>query len=207
MIIKLIGIKKNIFNLFDQENKLIPITIIKLYPNVILNILKQKLNTIIKIGAFPIEKKKYIKKSNLGYNFNLKKQQLFNNYFEFKTKLNISYKIGQILDLNLLQFIKKINIISISKGKGYCGNIKKNKFNRGPMSHGSKHHRLQGSLGAGTSPGRVFPGKKMSGKDGNKKVTIKNLTIFYLNISKNILLLKGSIPGNLKQMIFLSFIN
>jgi len=75
------------------------------------------------------------------------------------------------------------------------------------MSHGSKHHRLQGSLGAGTSPGRVFPGKKMSGKDGNKQVTIKNLNIFYLNISKNILLLKGSIPGNLKQMIFLSFIN
>jgi len=62
MIIKLIGIKKNIFNLFDQENNLIPITIIKLYPNVILNILKQKLNTIIKVGAFPIEKKKYIKK-------------------------------------------------------------------------------------------------------------------------------------------------
>ena len=97
---------------------------------------------------------------------------------------------------------KNINNLSIeSIGKGFAGNQKRHNFARGPMTHGSKNHRLPGSVGAGSTPGRVYPGKKMAGHLGNTKVTIKKAEILYINKAESILALRGSLPGKRKNIL------
>ena len=88
-----------------------------------------------------------------------------------------------------------VNIQGKSIGKGFSGLQKRHNFSRGPMTHGSKNHRAPGSIGMGTTPGRVLPGKKMAGQLGNKTITIKKLKIVQINLEENILIIKGSIPG------------
>ena len=88
-----------------------------------------------------------------------------------------------------------------SIGKGFAGNQKRHNFSRGPMTHGSKNHRLPGSIGAGSTPGRVYPGKKMAGQLGNKTVTIKNSEILFIDSEENILVLKGSLPGKKNSVL------
>lgn len=105
------------------------------------------------------------------------------------------------MNLNLFNINELIKITGKTIGKGNAGNIKKNHFNRGAMTHGSKHHRLQGSMGAGTSPGRVFPGKKMPGRLGGNLQTIKNIKIVDINLENNLLIVKGSIPGKIGNII------
>jgi large subunit ribosomal protein L3 len=115
---------------------------------------------------------------------------------EFKvTNKTNNFKIGDTLGINDLEIGIKVKIQGKSIGKGNTGNVKKNSFNRGPMSHGSKHHRLQGSIGSGTTPGRVFPGKRMPGRLGGTNVTISNLKIIDIDNQNNLVLVKGSIPG------------
>jgi large subunit ribosomal protein L3 len=86
-------------------------------------------------------------------------------------------------------------VTGTSIGRGFAGNQKRHNFSRGPMTHGSKNHRLPGSIGAGSTPGRVYPGKKMAGQLGGNTVTLKNTEVVYVNSEENILVLKGSVPG------------
>ena len=88
-----------------------------------------------------------------------------------------------------------IHVTGKSIGKGFSGLQKRHHFTKGPMTHGSKNHRAPGSIGMGTTPGRVLPGKKMAGHMGHKKVTIQKLKIIEVNINENILVVKGSVPG------------
>ena len=90
---------------------------------------------------------------------------------------------------------QKVNVTGKSIGKGFAGNQKRHNFSRGPMTHGSKNHRLPGSIGAGSTPGRVYPGKKMAGHLGAKTVTVKNSEILCVSRSENILVVKGAVPG------------
>jgi large subunit ribosomal protein L3 len=96
---------------------------------------------------------------------------------------------------------QKVKVTGKSIGKGFAGNQKRNNFSRGPMTHGSKNHRAPGSIGAGSTPGRVYPGKKMAGQMGNKTVTIKNSEILFINPEENILVLKGSLPGKKNSVL------
>merc|ERR1712086_205083 len=114
---------------------------------------------------------------------------------EFQIDDPNSYKLGQMLDVNVFSTGQKVDITGKSIGKGFAGNQKRHNFSRGPMTHGSKNHRLPGSIGAGSTPGRVYPGKKMAGHLGNTTVTLKNTEILYVNTDENILVVKGSVPG------------
>jgi large subunit ribosomal protein L3 len=114
---------------------------------------------------------------------------------EFHTPDPSSYKLGQMIDVNTFNVGQKVNVTAKSIGKGFAGNQKRHNFSRGPMTHGSKNHRLPGSVGAGSTPGRVYPGKKMAGQMGNKTVTIKNSEVLFVSTSENILVLRGSLPG------------
>jgi large subunit ribosomal protein L3 len=114
---------------------------------------------------------------------------------EFKVADPNSYKLGQMIDVNVFNLGQKVDVTGKSIGKGFAGNQKRHNFSRGPMTHGSKNHRLPGSIGAGSTPGRVYPGKKMAGQLGNKTLTIKNSEVLFVSISENILVLKGSLPG------------
>ena len=115
---------------------------------------------------------------------------------EFRlTDCNKDFYVGQVLNTEIFNVGNYVNIQGKSIGKGFTGLQKRHNFTRGPMTHGSKNHRAPGSIGMGTTPGRVLPGKKMAGQLGNKKTTIKKLKIIQINPEENLLVIKGSIPG------------
>jgi large subunit ribosomal protein L3 len=136
----------------------------------------------------------------LGH-FNKAKVQAFKYLKEYKIEDIEKYELGQKLNVENFQIGQSINISGLTIGKGNAGNIKRNHFTRGGMSHGSKHHRLQGSIGAGTTPGRVLPGKKMPGRLGMDQITIKNLEIIDIDNTKNLLIIKGSVPGKTGNLL------
>ena len=106
-----------------------------------------------------------------------------------------SFEVGQEIKADVFAPGDKVDVSGISKGKGFQGAIKRHGQSRGPMSHGSKYHRGLGSLSAGTTPGRVKKGKKMPGHMGNKRITVQNLTIVRADAEKNLILVKGAVPG------------
>jgi len=125
----------------------------------------------------------------------------FKSFGEFLISENPDFQLGQIIKLNQFSVGQKIQVKGQAIGKGFSGNQKRHNFSRGPMTHGSKNHRLPGSIGAGSTPGRVYPGKKMAGRLGGGMVKLKNVEILAVNSFNTIIILKGSVPG--KQGSFL----
>jgi len=114
---------------------------------------------------------------------------------EFRVADVAEFEVGQVLNVDLLSVNELVNIKGKTVGKGFSGLQKRHNFTRGPMTHGSKNHRAPGSIGMGTTPGRVLPFKKMAGQLGNKLTTIKKLKVIQLSSEENILIIKGSVPG------------
>lgn len=120
--------------------------------------------------------------------------KIFKSFGEFRIKNPQNFKLCQNITLESFKVGQKVCVTGKSIGKGFTGNQKRHNFNRGPLTHGSKNHKLPGSIGAGSTPGRVYPGKKMAGRQGSQKVTIKNSEIICINMKDQILMLKGSLP-------------
>ena len=120
---------------------------------------------------------------------------------EFKLEDAESYEVGAEIKADVFVPGDKVDVTGVSKGKGFQGAIKRHGQGRGPMSHGSKYHRGLGSLGAGTSPGRVMKGKRMPGHMGHKRITVQNLTIVRADADKNLILVKGAVPGPRGTMV------
>lgn len=182
--------------IFDESGNIIPVTILKVGPCVVTQIktvLKDGYNSI-QIGYGKIANTA-LNQPKLGHlqKSNIKPVRYLR---EFRSKKIIEkFQVGQILSLNSIEFGEFVTIRGKSIGKGFSGLQKRHKFTRGPMTHGSKNHRAPGSIGMGTTPGRVLPGKKMAGQLGNKTTTIKRLKIIQINSETNILVVKGSVPG------------
>ena len=119
-----------------------------------------------------------------------------------KRQQNATEMAKNILKTDLFQKDELVKIIGTGKGKGFQGTIKRHGFSRGPMSHGSHHHRKPGSIGS-TYPQRVVKGKKMAGHMGNNQVTVKNAKIIDIDVDNNILVVKGSVPGSNKHKILI----
>lgn len=199
--IGLLGKKIGMMQIFNSQGYAVPITVLQLGPCMITQIktIEKDGYNAAQIGYQSVPYKR-LNKCELGH---LKKFELpYVKYLkEFKVDSCQALRIGQSLDLSKLKIGDCINVTAKSIGKGFAGYQKRHKFTRGPMSHGSKNHRRPGSIGAGTTPGRVFPGKRMAGRMGMKQVTIKNLEIVDINIEDNILLVKGSVPGKAGNFI------
>ncbi len=199
--IGIIGKKIGMTQIFNNKGFAIPVTIIKAGPCIVTQIKEEsKYNSkSIQIG-YSLCKNNKLTQPQLGH---LKKNNLPTVKYlkEFHVNDINTFFINQCLTVNLFSNGDFVDITARSIGKGFTGNIKRHNFKRGPMSHGSKNHRAPGSIGAGTTPGRVFPGKKMAGKHGSKQVTIKNLEIMAINEKNNLLILKGSLPGKLGNLV------
>lgn len=183
--------------LFLNNGDNLPVTIIKCGPCFVTQILENK----IQLGYIEITKNsKILTKPLLGH---FLKNNLPPYYFlkEYDVINTNDYQLGQKILVNIFFTNQKVNVSGLTIGKGNTGNIKRNNFTRGGMAHGSKHHRLQGSLGAGTSPGRVFPGKKMPGRVGLENRTIFNLEIVYIDLTENLLAIKGNLPGKMGNLL------
>ena len=122
---------------------------------------------------------------------------------EFKFDNAADYKVGQEIKADIFAAGDKVDATAKSKGKGFQGAIKRHGLSRGPMKHGSKYHRHAGSNGAATTPGRVFKGKHMPGHMGAVKVTVQNLEIVRIDAEKNLILVKGAVPGPKKSLVML----
>jgi large subunit ribosomal protein L3 len=196
VVVGLLGNKIGMTQIFDEFGNIIPVTILKVGPCVITQvktILKDGYNSI-QIGYGNVSSKSltqpelgHLQKSNLQPLKYLKEFRINTEEDEFE--------VGQVLKVDSFIPGQLVNIRGKSIGKGFSGLQKRHNFSRGPMTHGSKNHRAPGSIGMGTTPGRVLPGKKMSGQLGNKITTIKKLKIIQTNEKENILVIKGSVPG------------
>lgn len=114
---------------------------------------------------------------------------------EYLIENTSEYTLGQEIKPDIFSSGQIVDVIGTSIGRGFAGFQKRHNFGRGPMSHGSKNHRQPGSIGAGTTPGRVYPGKRMAGRLGGKQVTISKLTVVRVDPERNLLLIKGAVPG------------
>ncbi len=202
-MIILIGIKIGMTRIFDNKNLSIPITIIKIYDNIITCINKK--NKIINIQVtFKTKNKNKLIKPIKGICKKIKIKYCIGKFWSVPYIKDLHKNIGQIININLFKNIKYIDVTGFSKGKGFSGTIKRWNFKSQDSSHGnSLSHRVPGSIGQNQTPGRVFKGKKMSGHLGNKRITVQNLKILDLNFNKRILLVKGSIPGYNNNFLFI----
>ena len=204
MSLGLLGNKVGMTQIFDEFGNVIPVTILKIGPCVVTQI-KTILNdgyNAIQVGYGNVQNK-YLTQSQLGH---LQKSNIqpLKYLKEFRVTNPEEFQIGQILGVDSLSVNQLINITGKTNGKGFSGLQKRYNFTRGPMTHGSKNHRAPGSIGMGTSPGRVLPGKKMAGQLGNKIANIKKLKVIQINSDENILIVKGSVPGKPGNLITIS---
>ena len=187
--------KVGMTQIFDESGTILPVTILKAGLCQV-----SQIKTVTTDGynavqiAYGEEKLEKINKPTRGH---LKKigDVGFRSFGEFRVSQPEEFKLGQVIKVDTFSVGQKVRVTGKSIGKGFAGNQKRHNFSRGPMTHGSKNHRLPGSIGAGSTPGRVYPGKKMAGQLGGKMVTLKNTEILYINSEDNILVVKGSVPG------------
>jgi large subunit ribosomal protein L3 len=192
-----IGIKRGMSQTFDEQGNVIPVTVVELLSLTVTQIKNADSDgyAAIQVGVVPA-KEKHLTKPRIGH-FTSKNLPLFRLIKEYRVqgKDVLSYTLGQTIDVSFLSSVKALRISSVSKGKGTMGNIRRWGHHRGPMSHGSKSHRLPGSIGAGTTPGRVFKGLPMAGRTGNNLNTFSQVKVVQYLEDKGVLLLKGSIAG------------
>jgi large subunit ribosomal protein L3 len=193
--IGLLGNKIGMTQIFDESGNIIPVTILKVGPCLVTQVKTKSKDGYdsIQIGYSNVSSK-VLTQPELGH---LQKSNIqpLKYLKEFRVNNVEEFQIGQVLNVDSFSPGQLVNIKGKTVGKGFSGLQKRYNFSRGPMTHGSKNHREPGSIGMGTTPGRVLPGKKMAGQLGNKITTIKKLKIIQVNLEENILVIRGSVPG------------
>ena len=201
MAIGVFGEKLGMTHIFNEEGYSIPVTLIKIDTCQISQIKTYDTDGYNAVQVAYGEKKLDTVSKPLRGHLEKIGSKGFKLLGEFSVENPTSYKLGQNLTLDLFSVGQVVKITGKSIGKGFAGNQKRHNFARGPMTHGSKNHRLPGSIGAGSTPGRVYPGKKMAGQLGNATVTIKNTEILYINKDESVIALRGSLPGKKKNIL------
>ena len=195
MNVGLLGNKIGMTQIFDKAGNIIPVTILKVGPCIVTQVKTYEKDgyNAVQVGYTNLSSSSltrpelgHLQKSNIAPLKYLK---------EFRVDNPQDFEVGQVLNVDIFSPDQLINVKGKTIGKGFTGLQKRHNFSRGPMTHGSKNHRAPGSIGMGTTPGRVLPGKKMAGQVGNKLKTIKKLKVIQLNLEENILIIKGSVPG------------
>lgn len=191
----LIGRKVGMTQVFDEKGRVIPVTVIEAGPCVVTQVKSLETDgyNAIQLGFGDIKESK-VNKPKKGH-FAKAKITPKKYLREFRVDSVEEITIGTELKADTFAEGDTIDIQGITKGKGFQGVIKRHGQSRGPMSHGSKYHRRPGSMGATSTPGRVFKGKKLPGHMGRNTVTIQNLNVVKVDVDKNAILVKGSVPG------------
>ena len=191
----LLGKKIGMTSVFSAEGKNIPCTVIEVGPCVVTQIksLEKDGYEALQLG-FVDAKEKHTSKPLQGH-FQKAGVAPKRHLAEFKGFDCSQYNLGDVIDVNFFEGTVFVDVIGTSKGKGFQGPIKRHGQSRGPETHGSRYHRRPGSMGPTSTPGRVFPGKKLPGHMGNVTATVQNLTVVKVDTEKNVILVKGSVPG------------
>lgn len=196
MSIGILGTKLGMTQIFDQVTGVsIPVTVVQAGPCTVTQVKTKETDgyTSIQLGYQEV-KEKALTKPELGH---LKKAnaQPLRHLKEYRLADPSSYSLGDTVKADIFNAGQIVDVTGTSIGRGFAGYQKRHNFKRGPMAHGSKNHRLPGSTGAGTTPGRVYPGKRMAGRYGAEQVTIRKLTVVRVDTERNLILIKGAVPG------------
>jgi len=191
----LIGKKVGMTQIFDEKGRVIPVTAIEVGPCVVAQIKTEETDgyTAVQLGFGDVKESK-LNKPRRGH-FAKANMPLKKHLREFRVDTVDGYTVGAELNADVFAAGDKVDVQGITKGKGFQGVIKRHGQSRGPMGHGSMYHRRPGSMGSTTTPGRVFKGKKLPGHMGVQTVTIQNLDVVMVDTDKNVILVKGSVPG------------
>lgn len=196
----ILGKKLGMTQIFTEEGIVVPVTVVEAGPNVVTQVktVEKDGYNAIQVG-FEDAKEKSLNKPQKGHlaAANVLKKHLK----EFRVDAVEEFTVGQEIKADLFAVGEKIDVTGTSKGKGFQGPIKRHGQSRGPESHGSRYHRRPGSMGACSFPGRVFKNKKLAGHMGSVKVTVQNLEVVRVDADKNLILVKGAIPGPKGSMV------
>lgn len=191
----ILGKKVGMTQIFDKEGKAIPVTVISVGSNVVMQkktIEKDGYNSI-KVGFEDIKERKLTKP--IRGQFEVAKLATKRYVRELRLENIESFEIGQELKADVFLEGDRVDISGISKGKGTAGVVKRFNAHRGPMKHGSKFHRSPGSMGSSASPGKTFKGKMLPGRMGNENTTVQNIEVVKVDAEKNYILVRGGVPG------------
>lgn len=200
----LIARKIGMTRIFDENTGVvIPVTILHTGANHILQVKTAENDgySAVQLG-FDVCPEKKVTKPKLGH-FKKHKSEPMRIIKEFKLDSDDEkVACGQTISVDLFEKVDVVDVVGISKGRGFAGTVKRYGFHIGRQTHGNTNRRARGSLGAGTYPARVFPGLKMAGQYGNKQITLKGIKVVGLDLEKNYLYLKGGIPGHNKSIVY-----
>jgi large subunit ribosomal protein L3 len=191
----ILGTKLGMTQVFDETGKAIPVTVVQAGPCTITQIKTPQTDgySAIQVGFGEVSTKS-LNKPELGHLAKSSAAPL-RHLHEYRLESTAGFELGQELKADTFAVGQIVDVIGTSIGRGFAGYQKRHNFKRGPMAHGSKNHRLPGSTGAGTTPGRVYPGKRMAGRLGGTRVTVRKLTVVRVDGDRNLLLIKGAVPG------------
>ena len=192
----ILGKKIGMTQIFDDNGVVIPVTVVQAEPNIVTQVKTTETDGYNSIQVGFIEKKEkhttqplkgHFGKAGVGYKKFVR---------EFRVDDTEQYNAGDAITVEVFEAGERVDVVGISKGKGTQGPIKRHNYSRGPMAHGSKYHRGGGARSAAAYPGRVFKGRAGMGRMGNERVTVQNLEVVRVDSERNLILLKGAIPGN-----------
>ena len=195
MTVGILGKKLGMTQIFEQAGNAVPVTVVQAGPCVVTQIKTPDTDgyAAIQVG-FEETTEKALNRPKLGHLARSGSTPL--RYLqEYRVATASDYELGQAITAESFSVGQLVDVSGKSIGRGFAGYQKRHNFRRGPMAHGSKNHRLPGSTGAGTTPGRVYPGKRMAGQLGNSQVTIRKLEVVRVDGDRNLLLIKGAVPG------------
>ena len=199
----ILATKVGMTQIFNEDGVLIPVTVLQAGPCAVTQVktVENDGYSAVQVG-FVDKREKLVNKPMKGH-FDKAGVSAKRFVREFRLENAEEYAVGQEIKADIFAAGDKIDATATSKGHGYAGAIKRHGFSRGPVTHGSKHHRHTGSSGCATDPGKVFKGKKMAGHYGCKRTTIQNLEVVRIDVDNNVILVKGSVPGPKKSLVML----
>ena len=199
----LIGRKLGMTRLFGDDGTVVPVSVIEATPNSVtrLRTPEQDGYAALQLGAGTAKRQtRPVAGQFKALERDLQKPARVR---EFRVDSTDGYEIGQALDVSLFEVGELVDVTGVSRGKGFAGTIARHNFKRGPKTHGSNNYRQPGSVGAGTTPGRVFKGTRMGGHMGDEQVTVKKLRVEKIDAERNLLLVRGAVPGARNAMLLI----
>jgi large subunit ribosomal protein L3 len=181
--------------IFADDGSVVPVSVIEATPNTVTRIRTQEVDgyAALQLGAGVARRS--TKPVAGQFKHLAKDQQQPKHVRELRLDATDGYEVGQALRVDVFEAGELVDVTGVSKGHGFTGVIARHNFKRGPKTHGSDHHRAPGSIGAGTYPGRVWKGTRMAGHMGNERVTVKKLKVVRIDAERNLILVKGAVPG------------
>jgi len=199
----LLGKKLGMTQVWDESNKLVPVTVVEITPNVVTQLRTQEVDgySAVQIAYGQIDPRKVTKP--LSGHFDKAGVTPRRHLTELRTDDTSAYSLGQELTVDIFEPGKKVDVMGTSKGKGFAGVMKRHNFKGVSSSHGShRNHRKPGSIGASSTPSRVFKGMRMAGRMGGDRVTVLNLIVHSVDLERGLLLVKGAVPGARGRIVF-----